>query len=460
MYEQQLESRYRNLANRLVVFCAVLFSTLRTIAELIDGSKQDAIVIAAASAFVIGGIILMQKKNINNLPLYLPIFIYFGYLCAAFQIDSFKYIYDFYLICLLVSAIYFCLKNYLIMVALTQTLNIFLSIYVLPNHVNGNPYVHYALLLGSSLILFMILRLSADKANEVNRAFMSFDALMKTTPNILVLLDGQNKIKYMSRSASKVFTKDETPEKWTGKNLLDLFDDPDTKDQFHRILNMGTFYESHIKVNIGDGSKTYDVAAGKIKENDFDGIFLHINDVSELARLKDLAEQESLTDGLTQIPNRRAFDKQVLYEWNHALREQVNLSFLMIDIDFFKKYNDTYGHTQGDVLLKTMGRIFKSTLKRSTDFAARLGGEEFGVLLHATNAYQAGITAERIRKAVEDEIIPTSNGEQTRFSISIGLCSTIPQKGSNFDVIVEEADKALYKAKDNGRNQVCAANLS
>jgi diguanylate cyclase (GGDEF)-like protein len=186
-------------------------------------------------------------------------------------------------------------------------------------------------------------------------------------------------------------------------------------------------------------------------------MFFIFNEVSELIRLKELAERESLMDGLMQIPNRRAFDKQITQEWNLALREKVNLSFLMIDIDFFKKYNDTYGHKQGDELLKVAGDVFKKCLKRTTDFVARLGGEEFGILLYSTNSYQANIVAEKIRKAIEEEVILTASGEPTRFTISIGICNLIPSPALKFSHIFEEADKALYKAKLEGRNRVYIA---
>ncbi|MDR0518219.1 MAG: sensor domain-containing diguanylate cyclase [Fibromonadaceae bacterium] len=456
MYEERLEKKYRKLANLLANICVVLFCLVAAGTEFMSGHSSSAGIVAVVFGASLLALFLLQRKDSVILPFAVPFLIYLLCIAVSFMTGRFEYTYELYLAILIICATYFNFKSYLALLAITFVSNLVLSFSVLSNFAPGNAWVHFLVVSSAGFLLLMLVRFAFSKENEANEAFVSFDALMKTTPNILVLLDRQNNIRYMSRSASKVFSKDETPEKWTGQNLLELFDNPEAKEQFHKILGSGAFYESHIKVDLGSGLKTYDVAAGKIKESNFDGTFLHINDVSELARLKELAEQESLTDGLTQIPNRRAFDKQIAYEWSHALREQVNLSFLMMDVDFFKKYNDTYGHTQGDVLLRTVSKIFNKSLKRSTDFVARLGGEEFGVLLHATNSHQANITAERIRKAVEDEVVLTSNGEETKVTVSIGVSTLIPQKDLKPNQLVEEADKALYQAKESGRNRVCS----
>jgi len=459
MYESQLEARYRSYVNRLIISCAIAFCIFRVVTEFLYGTGQSAIILAAASCVIIGLILVLQKKNIKNIAFTVPFLVYVSYLSASFAIDSFKYIYDFYVIILVASMTYFNIKNFLVFAIATQVINLFLSIFVLPYHVTGSVMVHFVLILGTSVMLFLAILITTNKTKETAKAFISFDALMKTTSNVLVLLDEQNKVQYMSRSASKIFNKDETPEKWTGTGILDLLENEETKEQFNKILNVHSFYESYVKMDIGEGLKTYHVAAGHIIEDEFKGMLLHINDISELARLKEIAERDSLIDGLTQIPNRRAFDRQIEQSWIYALREQVNLSFLMIDIDLFKAYNDTYGHVQGDELLKSMGMVFKRCLKRSADFVARFGGEEFGVLLYATNSFQASIVAEKIRRAVENEVIYNSNKEKTKVTVSIGLCSIIPKRGSSHFFIIEEADKAMYKAKMNGRNQVCSSDL-
>jgi diguanylate cyclase (GGDEF)-like protein/PAS domain S-box-containing protein len=456
MHSNGLEERYKSHASKVVLFCALFFGSFRVLAELLEKEFRSAAICGAVSVVAIGLFVFFWKKEIRNFPLFVSFFLYAFYIGASFATNSFKYFFDYYLLTLLICAVYFNTKNFLILLVITQVTNIALSIFVLPAHMAGNVWVHFSLVLCSGLLLLIAVQFAVNKSNEVNSAFASFGALMSVTPNVLVLIDEDNKIKYLSKSVYKVLGI-EDPETFVGKNFLDLFREEPVKELFSEVAKKRIFFEEYQKISIGGRVKTFDVFADKMSSNAADGMFFMFNDISEIIRLKELAEQDSLMDGLIQIPNRRAFDRQISNEWNRALRDKINLSFLMIDIDFFKKYNDTYGHSQGDDLLKIAGEVFKNSLKRSTDFVARLGGEEFGVLLHATNSFQAKATAERIRKAVEEEIITTRSGEQTKFTISIGVCAIIPRANLEYSYIIEEADKALYKAKENGRNQVQVA---
>lgn len=158
-------------------------------------------------------------------------------------------------------------------------------------------------------------------------------------------------------------------------------------------------------------------------------------------------------DVLTNIPNRRFFDTQINMEWERAIRDKKSISILMIDIDRFKDYNDTYGHPQGDVLLKTVAVIFTQALNRPADFAARWGGEEFTVLLPDTDLEGAMEVAERIRADVEAAVIPY--GEvNTGVTVSIGVNVAQPVSGSSLEEFISLSDKALYAAKNSGRNNV------
>jgi diguanylate cyclase (GGDEF)-like protein len=126
----------------------------------------------------------------------------------------------------------------------------------------------------------------------------------------------------------------------------------------------------------------------------------------------------------------------------------------MMDIDKFKVYNDTYGHQQGDVVLKSVAKVFSQTLMRAVDFAARWGGEEFVVLLPNTPVEGAMGVAERIRENVEKAEIPCADGSTTKVTISIGVATQTPEKTSLVDTFVQNADQALYAAKNQGRNRV------
>jgi diguanylate cyclase (GGDEF)-like protein len=168
-----------------------------------------------------------------------------------------------------------------------------------------------------------------------------------------------------------------------------------------------------------------------------------------------IVEQRGIMDGLTNIPNRRYFDDRIVIEWRRALREHQFLSFLMIDIDKFKTYNDTYGHSHGDVLLKTVAHMLVTTIMRSTDMCARIGGEEFAVLLPDTNLQGAVHVAEKLRIAVEALRIPTADRKTvTTVTISLGVASLIPQENDNIEEFIARADAHLYNAKRSGRNRV------
>jgi diguanylate cyclase (GGDEF)-like protein len=156
----------------------------------------------------------------------------------------------------------------------------------------------------------------------------------------------------------------------------------------------------------------------------------------------------STTDPLTQIKNRRAFDDRLQYEFERARRLCTPLSLLMLDIDSFKSFNDTYGHIQGDIVLKRIAELMTTTT-RETDAVARVGGEEFVAILPATEAPMALQLADRLR-----ETVARAPWEHRQITVSIGV-GTLGPGPDNPRLFIDEVDKALYKAKLNGRNRVC-----
>jgi len=176
----------------------------------------------------------------------------------------------------------------------------------------------------------------------------------------------------------------------------------------------------------------------------------HLQTLRQIRTIKRLG----VIDPLTDIPNRRGFNDRLDIEWNHAVREKKSIGLLMIDVDHFKRYNDTYGHPQGDALLRAIAKVFCQTLHRSTDYAARMGGEEFAVILPGTDIEGALKIAEQIRAAIENATVPCADGSITRVTVSIGAQSHTPVPGDSPDDIVIRADKALYAAKESGRNRV------
>jgi diguanylate cyclase (GGDEF)-like protein len=164
----------------------------------------------------------------------------------------------------------------------------------------------------------------------------------------------------------------------------------------------------------------------------------------------------SITDELTGIGNRRFFYAQLEQEWQRALRNHDYIAFLMMDIDKFKPYNDTYGHLQGDRALSGIAQIIKNSLFRAIDTCARWGGEEFAVILPDTQLNGAKEVAERIRTNVKNLILPLDDQTPTRVTVSIGVNCTAPTpEACSLKDFVSDTDKALYHAKLTGRNRAC-----
>lgn len=176
----------------------------------------------------------------------------------------------------------------------------------------------------------------------------------------------------------------------------------------------------------------------------------------QLEQSNQTLERLATIDGLTQINNRRHFDNTYLAEWKRLSRKQEPLSLILCDIDYFKAYNDTYGHLKGDDSLVRIARAIENSLKRPADLAARYGGEEFVALLPETPLAGAVHVAEEIRQAVKALAIPHQQSSNSNLiTISLGVACIIPNSQSiETEVLIQAADKALYQAKADGRNQV------
>lgn len=174
----------------------------------------------------------------------------------------------------------------------------------------------------------------------------------------------------------------------------------------------------------------------------------------ELARLYKEVEQLSFQDGLTGIANRRMFDKTLDREWSRAQRERSPLSLIMLDIDYFKQYNDYYGHQQGDECLKLVAKALCGVSKRAIDLIGRYGGEEFVLLLPETNETQAVQLAEQCFSAVNQQKLPHElSTVDDVVTVSAGVSTIIPLGETQSSTLIETADKLLYQAKQKGRNR-------
>ncbi len=179
-----------------------------------------------------------------------------------------------------------------------------------------------------------------------------------------------------------------------------------------------------------------------------------INVSTELEEVNSELKKLANVDGLTGLANRRYLDKYLKVEIARSIRNGHQLSIIMCDIDHFKKYNDTYGHLQGDDCLKTVASEMNKVCKRASDLVARYGGEEFGIVLPDTSAEDAERLAQKICDVVAGLNIEHSASDHKRVTVSMGLYSGEPDKSHDSEYMLKKADSALYEAKETGRNKV------
>ncbi|HEY0661143.1 MAG TPA: diguanylate cyclase [Lysobacter sp.] len=177
-----------------------------------------------------------------------------------------------------------------------------------------------------------------------------------------------------------------------------------------------------------------------------------------LKQQSDLLRRMAWIDGLTGVANRRQFDERLLREWQRCRRAGQHFSAAIIDIDFFKPYNDTYGHLAGDDCLRRVAAAIVQGLSRPGDLVARTGGEEFTCLLPEAELSGARVVAERIERAVRALCIPHAASELGKVTVSIGIASADPETETDktAEELLERADRGLYRAKRMGRGRVCS----
>lgn len=198
------------------------------------------------------------------------------------------------------------------------------------------------------------------------------------------------------------------------------------------------------------------LAISGIKESDRDNLSITANQLAlglKRVRLYQDIERLAITDSLTGVFTRRYCLERFAEEFQRTMKHKSHLSFLMIDGDHFKDYNDKYGHLVGDAILKEIGILIKANI-REIDLAGRYGGEEFCIILPDTLKEGAGFVAERIRRSIAESQIKAYD-ETLSITISIGL-ATSPEDASSYQELIDKSDWALYRAKKLGRNRVCA----
>ena len=256
-------------------------------------------------------------------------------------------------------------------------------------------------------------------------------------------------INYGLKEITEDGTVDKIMEQWQGKRVIYL-----TEDYFQifylRSVSLFLLLAALVAIYF---ARKYQKLSKKLEASVIERTeeLHHANEMLKVANLK--LERISMIDGLTSIENRRAFDIAYNRTWKTCLRERMPLALIMVDIDNFKLFNDTYGHLSGDQTLIKIAEIIKGVIKRPGDFAARYGGEEFVVILMNTTAEGAAFVAEEIRTRIEG--LGIENREiKNVVTVSLGVASVVPNNEMEPNELIDAADRALYKAKKDGRNKV------
>ncbi|CZF79165.1 diguanylate cyclase domain-containing protein [Grimontia marina] len=256
-----------------------------------------------------------------------------------------------------------------------------------------------------------------------------------------------------------------------GENAEDLME-PEVLAQHRKIdvpvLESGDTVKYEDLVMKRDGSMVwYELTKTQFRDptDDTIGVLVIARDVTERkATQQQLAdaimelEELSFVDGLTKVANRRSFDEQLVKMWQSHIREQEPLSLIFCDIDYFKPYNDNYGHQQGDEALRSVADVFQRVIRRPLDAVARYGGEEFAILLPNTTEEGAVVVAQNIAEELKVAALPHEFSKVAdRLTLSQGIATLHPVSGQDYGDLVSLADRALYSAKHAGRNQVATS---
>lgn len=306
---------------------------------------------------------------------------------------------------------------------------------------------------------------------ELRETGSYLENVLENSPDPIGIVDRKGRLIKLSRVTAEVLGYDF--EELKGKSAFDLYPDKDELERMLRKLrNEGVVTHFEITLERKDGSIIpFEVSLSLLRDDrgKIVGSVCVARDLSQLKetlatlertneRLREanrMLQQLSLLDALTSIPNRRYFEEYFNQEWRRAARNRKDLSLVMVDIDHFKAFNDTYGHQAGDECLKQVARALNSVLKRQSDFVARYGGEEFAIVLPDTDLNGAVLLAEKMLEQVITLQLEHSQSDTSEWlTISAGVASTVPRPGANQAVLVAEADHALYQAKQSGRQQM------
>lgn len=281
---------------------------------------------------------------------------------------------------------------------------------------------------------------------------------------------GTSELLYISPSSNEILGR--PPEYFTEDlNRFWAMVHPDDLGRLHQedseANTKNELFVSEVRVFLPTGEERWVQLSSKPTSETKDGSVIWLGYVIDITRVKHIEEKLldanrklmalSVTDGLTGLANRRHFDDKLCEEWARFERTGKPFSLILVDVDFFKSYNDHYGHQMGDVCLKRVGTILKNWTRRAGDLAARYGGEEFIIIAFNTKLLEARQMAESIRKAVEELRIENQYTSAGKVTVSIGVSAVEHHEYRDQDSLLSAADTALYRAKREHRNCVRTA---
>ncbi len=319
---------------------------------------------------------------------------------------------------------------------------------------------------GKSAVIGMIIDVTDRKSAEVALRWKTtfLEALVDSSHDGILILDGRKQkvlqnerfIELWKMPRDVAETEDEEERI---KFLMKSIKDP--REFYGKLMHLYNHADEIIRseFELVDGT-VIDTFSYPVIGKDADGQYGRIwtfRDITEVRRYWDMLESLSTTDGLTGISNRRRFDGFLEQEWRRSMRKRSELSLILMDIDYFKQFNDRYGHLAGDDCLKQVAAVLRRALRRAGDLAARYGGEEFACVLPGMGRKRAGQVAQGIADEITRLRIPHGDSPVAdHVTLSFGVATIVPEKGQEYPDLIEMADRSLYSAKQGGRNRVAA----
>jgi diguanylate cyclase (GGDEF)-like protein/PAS domain S-box-containing protein len=293
---------------------------------------------------------------------------------------------------------------------------------------------------------------------------IDFQSLTENSADVILRVGPDMRASYVSPSSRQVLGW--APDELVGKHPIEIFlaeDFPAIEAAASQIYTQGASTVAPVaRVRCKDGSVKWCESRAQLLKGTTDAlgdVVVILRDVTERKELEIKLAAMAMTDGLTELANRRAFDEALTREWKATFRTGSPTSLLLLDLDHFKAFNDQYGHQVGDDCLRSVAAAVGSTVRRPRDFVARYGGEELAVILPETDSAGAIYIAEQVRQAVERLMVPHSGNREgnSYVTVSIGVTTAVPSVGGTVKMpegLLLTADSALYKAKHHGRNRV------